>query len=144
MDTNVTALSLPDVSSLIEKSRKLLLDDNGLFDKYPMEKILEVYNGVGPDRFPSWFRDMLSEINSIILPAVLIHDLDYDKGGNWDDFKKANERLGTNAIQCVKEKYGTCSWKYWFYLAKIHIFVKLCNKYGKPGWHFTGETSETC
>ena len=144
MSQQVTVLSLPDVSTLIEKSRELGLDDNGLFDKYSIEKIMEVYNGVGPDRFKAWFRDMLSEINSVILPAVLIHDLDYDHGGNWDDYRKANERLGDNAVKCVKAKYGTKTWKYWFYLAKIHIFVKLCNKYGKPGWHYTGETEEPC
>lgn len=142
MSNKLTTLSLPDVSTMIEKSMELGLDDNGLFDKYPIEKIMEVYNGVGPDRFKSWFRDMLSEINAVILPAVLIHDLDYDYGGNWDDFHKANARLGSNAQKCVENEYGICSWRYWFYLAKIYIFVKLCNKYGKPGWHFV--EVETC
>ena len=140
MSDVVTTLSLPGVDELIERSKQLKLDDNGLFNIYTRDEILSIYNGVGPDRFPEWFRHFLSEINSIILPAVLIHDLDYDHGGSIDEFYKANARLGSNAEICIRKKYKLYSLKYWFYLAKIHIFVKLCNKHGKPGWNFTGET----
>ena len=132
----VTALSVPDVVTLLEKIKELNLDGQEVLSKYSVDDIVRIYNGIGPDRFPEWFRNFLTELNEIILPAALIHDLDYDLGGSLEDFYASNKRLGTNSVKCIKEKFSKYSLRYWFYLAKVHVFVKICNKYGKPGWNF--------
>lgn len=138
MSIQVSELGISDVATLRAKAEYLGLDDNKLFSIYSTEQMAEVYNGVGPDRFSWRFRNFLSELNRTILPAVLIHDLDYDFGGTWADFYAANRRLGRNARKCVRAKYSRKSLKYWVYLAKIALFVILCNKRGKPGWNFRG------
>lgn len=132
----VQVLSVPTVEILLQKIKELNLDGQDVISHYSVEDIARIYNGIGPDRFPDWLRNFLSELNEIILPAALIHDLDYDLGGNWDDFYASNKRLGNNSIKCIKDKFGKYSLKYWFYLAKVHVFVKICNKYGKPGWNY--------
>lgn len=137
-DITFTALSVTDINRLVGKARILGLDDNGMFSRYTPEQMAEVYNGIGPDRFPEWFRDFLTSLNHVILPAVLIHDLDYDHGGTKADFYASNKRLGRNARKCIRSRYSRLSVKYWIYLAKIRLFVIICNERGQVGWNFTG------
>ena len=105
MDSQFQALSVPAVNTLLEKIKELNLDGQEVLSKYSVDDIARIYNGIGPDRFPEWFRNFLTELNEIILPAALIHDLDYDWGGSLEDFYASNKRLGINSVKCIKEKF---------------------------------------
>lgn len=131
----ISTQSLPTAVKLKQKAIDLNLDGLSVFYFYTNEEMERVYNGIGPDRFPSWLRDMISECNHVLLPAVLIHDLDYDHGGTLDDFFKANSRLCKNMSKCAKEKYGKHSLKTIYYTIKAKFFKMLCDQFGEEGWN---------
>ena len=46
-----------EVESLITEAKSLNLENIGILDRYSLSQIAEIYNGIGPDRFPEWLRE---------------------------------------------------------------------------------------
>ena len=134
---------LPSWRELKVEAIRLNLDCNDVFVKLDDETIAREFNYIGPDRFPKWLRETLARLHSCLLPAVLIHDLDYYIGGTKEDFHAANRRLNKNMKRCLKanrSKFGLIS--YWVERIHIRLFYKLCEKYGFEGWNKTNEENE--
>jgi hypothetical protein len=127
-------LALPEVTELVNKAKEYGLENVEIIDKYTLNEIQRIYNGVGPDSFPAELRDALSDVNIACLPAVLIHDLEYVTGGTKDEFAASNRRLKVNMRKCVKENYSIFNPFYWWYWFEARVFSKLCQKFGFSGW----------
>lgn len=71
------------------------------WDWIPFDKKIACYNGVGADHFPVAVRWLLTLVNPLFLPAVVIHDFDYTyyRRGYWG-FTFSNFRLGVNLTLC--------------------------------------------
>lgn len=132
------ALELPQVKELISKARDYKLDNVEIIDRFTLTEVQKIYNGVGPDSFPDELRDALSNVNIECLPAVLIHDLEYYKGGTKEDFSKSNKRLKENMRKCVKENFFILNPLYWWYWFEARVFAKVCQEFGFVGWNLTG------
>ena len=127
--------SLPGVDELISEARKYKLIGNEIFDEFSHDELVEQYNGVGPDRFPGIVRNLLSYLISPALPAVIIHDLKYYKGGNFDDFRRSNLELKKNARILAKKKYKWYHIGRWRLWAVARLLQKFTDKYGLAGWN---------
>ena len=84
------------------------LDTNNNFEDFDDETIENEYNYVGPDSLPAPVRYQLAADNPELLPAVLIHDMDYVKAEQSDNPDKvreeANERMKKNMMAIVDSK----------------------------------------
>ena len=85
-----------EVESLISEAKSLNLENVGILDRYSLSQIAEIYNGIGPDRFPEWLREMLDELHPSLCVVALIHDLEYYEGGSKEEFTESNERFYRN------------------------------------------------
>ena len=85
-----------EVESLITEAKSLNLENIGILDRYSLSQIAEIYNGIGPDRFPEWLREMLDELHPSLCVVALIHDLEYYEGGAKEEFTESNERFYRN------------------------------------------------
>ena len=61
---------------LIQKAYSLDLEGVHILDKYSITQVSEIYNGIGPDRFPNWLRKIVTESAGIFEPAAVIHDVE--------------------------------------------------------------------
>ena len=125
------------VKYLVDEAKRLNLDGVELLDSIPESRLSDIYNGVGPDRFPWILRVILSICNICILPAVLIHDVEFSIGGTEDDFHHANIRLYNNAKTCILDKFNDSKFLESLGFTKVALFAKLCNIFGRRGWKFT-------
>jgi hypothetical protein len=127
---------LPTWKELKVEAMRLRLDCSNVFTKLDDATIEKEFNYIGPDRLPEKIRLFLSYLHKAVLPAVLIHDLDFVVGGSKDDFHQANLRLKENMYTCVKYYRNEFTWL-GYHIEKWHIrkAYKLTEKYGYPGWH---------
>ena len=65
-----------EVENLISEARALNLENVGILDRYSMEEVSNIYNGIGPDRFPEWLRKTLDKLHPSLRVVALIHDLE--------------------------------------------------------------------
>lgn len=85
----------------IHRAERLPLWKPHIWNLIPFDKKIACYNGVGADRFPVFILWILSTINPLFLPAVVIHDFDYTYYKNgYSGFTISNLRLAVNMILC--------------------------------------------
>lgn len=94
----------------------------------PANEVRRIYNGVGAEWMSDELRAMLDKISKTLLPAVLVHDMDYAYGtGTYIDFAEANIRLATNGRICADAEYRWYNPMRYIVRRQAKIFAKLCD-----------------
>lgn len=97
----------------------------------PIDKVVKIYNGTGPESFPDWARELLDKISETIQPALCGHDLDYYYGkGTKADFHAANERLRRNGVKCAKAKFSWYRPKRYVVMRQADLYADICEEFG--------------
>ena len=122
------------VKELIKKARKLRLENVEILDRYSEEEIAEIYNGIGPDRFPDWLRKIVTESAELFEAAALIHDVEYDEGGTREQFTAANDRFRRNCYTLVKDRCGWYDIRRYLWMNKARRWSNYCELFGWSGW----------
>lgn len=122
------------VKELIQKARKLHLENVEILDRYSEEEISRIYNGIGPDRFPDWLRKIVTESAELFEAAALIHDVEYDEGGTREQFTAANDRFRRNCYTLVKDRYGWYDIRRYLWMNKARRWSNYCELFGWSGW----------
>ena len=66
-------IDLAKLEQLREKCEEYELSGREVLDCFTLEELAEIYNGIGPDRFPDWLRKIITEANGLFEPAALKH-----------------------------------------------------------------------
>lgn len=119
---------------LIQKARDLKLENVEILDRYSEAEIAEIYNGIGPDRFPDWLRKIVTESAELFEAAALIHDVEYDEGGTREQFTAANDRFRRNCYTLVKDRYGWYDPRRYLWMNKARRWSNYCELFGWSGW----------
>lgn len=125
------------LTELITAARQNRLDHVEILDKYSMQELSEIYNGIGPDRFPEKLRAFVTSLNDIFEPAALIHDVEYHEGGSKADFSAANTRFRTNCALLVDNAYAWYDPRRYYWEFKAWRFAGYCEQFGWEGYHKT-------
>ena len=124
---------------LIQKAYSLDLEGVHILDKYSIAEIGKIYNGIGPDRFPDWLREIVTASADLFEPAALIHDVEYHEGGTREQFTAANDRFRRNCYTLVKDRYGWYDPRRYLWLNKARRWGNYCQLFGWEGWTKTEE-----
>lgn len=121
-------MNKPELSEIYYKAIVYGLDFPHKVDADEMHRI---YNGVGAEWMPKELREFLDGISEALLPAVLIHDIDYAYGdGTLLDFQKANLRLEANGRICADKEYGWWNPMRYIFRRQAKAYAKICNAFG--------------
>ena len=134
-----------EIKKLIQEAVDAELEGTWFFQWYSPEELAVIYNGIGPDRFPEWLREVLTSCAKLFEPAALIHDLEYFLGGTQADFTAANTRFRDNCGRLVKRKYSWWSPIRYLLLNKARRWAGYCQQFGDKNYNFkTGTETESC
>ena len=122
------------VKELIRKARELNLENVGILDRYSVEEIAGIYNGIGPDRFPEVLREFLNTLHPTLQVVALIHDLEYYEGGTRKQFTESNDRFYRNGKTAAFAEYGWYDPRRYLVWNKARQFRNLCELFGRSGW----------
>ena len=120
--------SKEEIMILKDIAKRNKLKGADVLDGFSEDQIAESFNGAGSSAEPEWKRWVLTKILHKKLPAIMIHDMAYRKGGTDKDFKRVNEELKDNIL--TLDHGSDSSW--WRFVADKA--KEYSDKRGKPGW----------
>ena len=123
------------IAELITIARQCNLAGLELIEGLTEQDLAEIYNGIGPDRFPDWLRAIVTEANGLFEPAALIHDVRYHIGGDREDFTKANDEFLENCYTLVMAAYGWYDPRRYKWLFRAWRYAGYCQEFGWSGYH---------
>ena len=124
---------MSDLIMLIAVCRKYELEGREILSGFTLEQLAHIYNGIGPDRFPDWMREIVTEASSLFEPAALIHDVRYHIGGTIEDFTEANSEFRANCYTLIEDRfpwYDPRRYKWYF---RAWRYAGYCQEFGWKG-----------
>ena len=123
------------VQQLIDSAARHGLDGIEILDSFAETELANIYNGIGPDRFPAWLRAIITEANGLFEPAALIHDVRYHIGGTREDFTYANDEFRANCYTLVRAAYSWYDPRRYKWLFRAWRYAGYCQEFGWTGFH---------
>ena len=139
--------TLKEIAALRQKCNALELEGREILEKYSDEELQKICNGIGPEFFPDWCREIISNIHPTLQPVAFIHDVEwYESDGEWETFYWTNRDFESNGIRAAfaaykwydPRRYIVC-WRanrlarvchYAGFLAYQHCFKERCKREG--------------
>lgn len=126
---------LKEIKELKQIAEKLQLENREIIGKYTMTQLSSIYNGIGPDAFPDWLRNIISTLHPSLAVVAFIHDTEWHESDQSKaKFKESNDRFKRNGYAVAKANYG------WYnpvrYLVMNHArrFGNVCQLFGWKAW----------
>lgn len=126
--------TLEEIAELRKLCTDYDLEGRQILDGYLNSELTHIYNGIGPDRFPDWLREIVTASADLFEPAALIHDVEYHEGGTREQFTAANDRFKQNCYTLVKDRYGWYDPRRYLWLNKARRWGNYCQLFGWEGW----------
>ena len=77
------------------------IDEGPYYPDMSWSEVDASYNGMGPEKWPEFARELLDEWFHIFRDGVIIHDCGFDRGLTESDFFSENIRMKDNFKACV-------------------------------------------
>ena len=128
-------IELEKIELLRLKCEEYELSGREILDRFTIAELAEIYNGIGPDRFPDWLRSIITEANGLFEPAALIHDVRYHIGGTYDDFTEANDEFRENCYTLVNAAYSWYDPRRYKWRFRAWRYAGYCQEFGWEGYN---------
>ena len=127
MDTATIIRNLHLIEQINLKGKEIVKD-------FGIAEIERIYNGLGPDRFPDWLREIITLASGLFEPAALIHDLRYHVGGTREDFTAANDEFRENCYTLVDAAYSWYDPRRYTWRFRAWRYARYCERFGWEGY----------
>ena len=128
MEKDAVKFTVNQVRALKRIAQEKKLKGSDVLNEYTDEQMAQEFNGAGGVKTPEWQRLTLTQILKKKLPAILIHDIEYLKGGKEKDFLRSNDNLRDNILALDNDDKS----KWWKFVAGKA--KEWTDEYGRPGW----------
>ena len=128
MEKDAVKFTVNQVRALKRIAQEKKLNGADVLNEYTDEQMAQAFNGAGGAKTPEWQRWTLTQILKKKLPAILIHDIEYLKGGKEKDFLRSNDNLRDNILALDNDDKS----KWWQFVAGKA--KEWTDEYGRPGW----------
>ena len=126
---------LKEIKRLREQAEKYGLEDREILSAYPMNRLAQIYNGIGPDAFPAWLRGCVTALHPSLAVVAFIHDVEwFESDGTDEAFKATNDRFKRNGYKVAEAEFGWYNPRRWIVMNQARRFGNICQKFGRSGW----------
>ena len=126
---------LKEIKRLKELAAKCGLEDREILGKYPMNELVRIYNGIGPDAFPEWLRGFVTALHPSLAAVAFIHDVEwFESDGTDEAFKATNDRFKRNGYKVAEAEFGWWNPRRYAVMNQARRFGNYCQMFGKSGW----------
>lgn len=123
--------NISEVQELIGLCERYGLSGIDFIRRFSISQLVENYNGIGPEWFPSWARKILDNICRVLLPMVLIHDVRFSHSdGSVEQFVAANDELRANGYKIAEAEYACYNPMRYIIKHRVRVLYRLCRDFG--------------
>ena len=126
---------LKEIKRLKELAAKCELEDREILGKYPMNELVKIYNGIGPDAFPEWLRGFVTALHPslaavafiILSPKPIMAVFASVFLAVWAAFVLAisTNKLTLKSVVGLLKVYGSIGFVSVLFIGTNHLFVFL-------------------
>ena len=128
-------MTAPAISDLRALCVAADLEGREVLDRFTDTELRLIYNRLGPDSFPAWLRDLVSDANKWFEAAALIHDADwYLSDGTREHFTASNQRLRRNGHRLARHLFAWYDPRRYLYQNRASRFSNYCQLFGYSAW----------
>jgi len=111
------------------------LEGREVLKKYTDEELASLYNGIGPESFPSWLRAALDTLHPSLAPVAFIHDVEWSESdGTEESFAESNARFRRNGVKLACALYGLFRPRRYLVMLDAWKFARVCQRFGWSAW----------
>ena len=133
-------MTAPAISDLRAIALAADLEGREVLDRFTDTELRLIYNRLGPDSFPAWLRDLVSDANKWLEAAALIHDVDwYLSDGTREHFTASNKRLRENGHRLARHLFKWFDPRHYLYQNRASRFSNYCQFFGYSAWRRDAE-----
>lgn len=123
------------INKLRLEAWKIGLENSTILDKYSDFQLSIIYNGIGPESFPDWLRNVISALHPSLEMAALIHDAEWhETDGTKQSFKESNDRFKRNGYKIAKAKFKWYNPRRYIVMNQARRFGNACQMFGWKAW----------
>lgn len=129
-----------DIARLRVRADAADLAGREILAPYTDAELRLIYNRLGPDSFPAWLREAISDLNRWLEPAALIHDVEWSNSdGTREGFTASNRRLRENGHRLARFLYAWYDPRRYLYTNRASRFSNYCQLFGYSAWRRDAE-----
>lgn len=128
-------IDIEEIKNLMRTCVDCGLDGFEIAEQFTLEELADIYNGIGPDRFPEVIRKALGKMHPSLLPVAFIHDVQYHIGGTKEDFTAANNLFKANGKRMAFARYAWYDPRRYLVWNTSRRFGNLCELFGLKGYN---------
>lgn len=127
--------TLKDVKRLKYLCEKYELEGREILDHFTNAQLQRVYNGIGPESFPSWVRGLINFLHPTLEPSAFIHDAEWElSDGTKESFTASNDRFKRNGYKTAKAEFGWWRPRRYVVMNQARRFGNICQAFGWDAW----------
>ena len=127
--------SLHEIKELCNFAEECGLENREILAKYKNVELASIFNGIGPDSFPSWLRNAITAIHPSLAVVAFIHDVEWHESDqSKEKFTESNERFKTNGYAVAKHKFGWYDPRRYIVMNQARRFGNICQTFGWNAW----------
>ena len=126
--------TIEEIGELVMLARGMKLSGVEILDGLSIDEIRDKANGIGADWMPDALRELVDTLNPSLEPVALVHDLEFDKGGDRLAFLSSNRRFYDNGLKSAKWHYGWYNPARYYVMYQAWKFWKLLDRLGHLAW----------
>ncbi|MDD4817285.1 MAG: hypothetical protein PHI85_04880 [Victivallaceae bacterium] len=128
-------LTIKEISALRSEALRLQLEGAGVLMKYSVSDLRYIYNGIGPDSFPVWLRDIVSALHPSLAVVAFIHDVEWHETDYQSaTFAASNDRFKRNGYRVAAARFRWYDPRRWIVMNQARRFGNLCQTFGWSAW----------
>ncbi len=135
-------IDIDEVENIMRSCVDCGLEGLDIAEQFELEELTNIYNGIGPDRFPEVLRTALDKLHPSLLPVAFIHDIQYHVGGTRKDFTAANDLFKTNGKRMAFARYAWYDPRRYMVWNTARRFGNLCEMFGLKGYNLRGDAAK--
>ena len=127
--------NVKEVRKLLVLAEEYKLEGREIMSKYKPKQLAKIYNGIGPDSFPEWLREVITDLHPSLAVVAFIHDVEwYESDGSKEKFTESNERFRRNGFKVAKAEYAWWNIIRYFVMFDARKFAWACQTFGFDDW----------
>jgi len=129
------SVSIEEAADLRRLCEAYGLENSEILAKYTDGELANIYNGIGPEAFPSWLRAALDAVHPSLAPVAFIHDVEWSESdGTSDGFDESNARFRRNGIKVATEAFAWWRPRRYKVMWDAWKFSRICQRFGWSAW----------